>query len=563
MVVSKDILTSFPQVLPIPAKDYMQQEASSKGPQATVMAADEETPLLQDRRLSDGDDGDAGTSPDATPNPLSWTVLVILLIGELLSHADTTLIFAAAPQIASHLGSLRNVGWLATSYTVGVCAMQPLYGKLSDIFGRKQMLLFAYIVLSAGCTFCALSRNMVQIILARILSGVGGAGVMIMSSIIITDSVPRRDFAKYRSYINLATTLGRSIGGPIGGLVADTFGWPWLFWGRLPLFGLSILLVWGYLENHIPSKAAAEPAEAQDFRAKWAKIDFKGAVFLAKTIVSLILLLDSIDTGFNTPPFWFMFASVFVFGQLFVYIELFAAQSPIFDLRILARRNVALSYLVDYLQVFSQVGMMFSVPLYFQVTQRASAASSGARIVPAVVGNTIGALISGRVVKATRHHGLILVGTGFLGVASYTLIFFLWDGDTSFWESSVIIGGGLATGIAQSVSFVTMASHLDRTEVAMATSGFFLVSSLGTVTSVATSNVLLQAFFGKRLRSIDVPDQADFIDRITSDIGNINKLTGLIRDLVVDAFVRSLKSTYLAGIAGCLLSAGFAVMIRD
>jgi MFS family permease len=508
--MTKDNLVMFPD-LSSPKHSPSQPAGIMKSPQATVEAADEESPLLRNRPISDAA-SDAGTSESATYQRLPWTAITVLLLGELLSHADTTLIFAAAPQIASELGDLRGMGWLATAYTIGVCAMQPLYGKLSDIFGRKQMLLFAYGVLSVGCLFCALSRTLTHIILARVLSGIGGAGVMTMASIIITDSVPRRDFAKYRSYINLATTLGRSIGGPIGGLVADAFGWTWLFWGRLPLFAVSVVLIVWFLESSNPGKTFVRPPETQTFGSKWAKVDVKGALFLTKTIVSFILLLDSIEEGVNTASFWFLLASVIVFGQLFVYVELFATDSPIFNLRILTHRNVALSYLVDYLQVFSQVGMMFSVPLYFQVTQRASAASSGARIVPAVIGNTVGALISGSLVQISHRHGLMLVGTGLLGALSYASIFILWTGDTSFLASLVIVGGGFATGIAQSVSFVTMASHLDRSEVAMATGGFFLISSLGTVTAVTTSNVLLQTFFRKRLGYLDVPDKADVSD---------------------------------------------------
>lgn len=112
-----------------------------------------------------------------------------------------------------------------TAYTLGVCSTQPLYGRLSDIFGRKHILLLACGILSAGSVLCALSRTLTHMVLARALSGIGGAGVMTMASIIITDSVPRRDFAAYRSYISLATTLGRSIGWPLGGLVFHPYGY--------------------------------------------------------------------------------------------------------------------------------------------------------------------------------------------------------------------------------------------------------------------------------------------------------------------------------------------------
>ncbi|KAH7013083.1 major facilitator superfamily domain-containing protein [Ilyonectria destructans] len=380
-------------------------ERPIKFPNVLVNTVDEESPLL--------DHADGGTREDQPAkqgggNPLTASVMAILLLGELISHADTTLIFAAAPQIASELGSLRGVGWLATSYTLGVCSMQPLYGRLSDIFGRKAMLLFAYCILSIGCIICGTSTTLFQIIIGRAISGIGGAGVMTMASIIITDSVPKRDFAKYRSYINLATTLGRSIGGPIGGFISDYLGWQWLFWIRIPFFALSISLILISLKGDVdqtPDTDSDDSMQKQSFRQKWRKVDYKGALLLAKAIVSLILLLDVAGTGAFSPSVAFLTASVVVFGHLFVFWELFGAETPIFNLRILAKPNATLSYLVDYFQVFAQVGMMFSVPMYFQVTQRAPATASGAHIVPAVVANTFGALVSGKLMHISHCNG--------------------------------------------------------------------------------------------------------------------------------------------------------------
>ncbi|KEY74927.1 hypothetical protein S7711_10438, partial [Stachybotrys chartarum IBT 7711] len=522
-----------------------QDNAFTRSVNESVASTEEEAPLLlrqQDTRQQD--------SVPSTES-LSLGVMVVLLLGEFLAHADTTLIFAAAPHIASDLGDMRGAGWLATAYTVGVCTMQPLYGKLSDVFGRKHMLVLAYAVLFVGCVFCSVSRTLLQIIVFRAISGIGGAGVMTMASIIITDSVPKRDYAKYRSYINLATTLGRSVGGPLGGWITDAMGWPWLFWVRLPFFVLSACLIMMSLKSdHGPDNESRKVPSSMSFKEKWAKVDYKGAVLLAKTIVSLILLLNTMENSIGTTQFWVLLASFLVFSQLFVFWVLYGTDNPIFDLRILALPGTTLSYLVDYFQVFSQVGMMFSVPLYFQVTQRASTATSGAHIVPAVMANTVGALASGKLVQVTRRHRIILAATGALGAVTYALVFTRWNGNTNFWEALYVIPGGLATGVAQSASFVTMASHLEQKDMAMATGGFFLVSSLGTLSAVTMTNILFHGFFRRNLQlSIDMPDKAHFIKRITSDIDSIARLDGNLRQLVVNAFVCSLKTTYVSGLA--------------
>lgn len=200
-----------------------------------------------------------------------------------------------------------------------------------------------------------------------------------------------------------------------------------------------------------------------------------------------------------------------------MFWELFGAETPIFNLRILAKPNATLSYLVDYFQVFAQVGMMFSVPMYFQVTQGASDTASGAHIVPAVVANTFGALLSGKLLHISHRQKTILVSTGILGAWSYLLIFAFWNGHTSFWESLYVIPRSFATGLAQSAAFVPMASCLENQDLAMATGWFSLVSSLGTVSSVMVTNVMLQSSFRRNLeRVIEDPDKDDVSSSCTA-----------------------------------------------
>ena len=415
-----------------------------------------------------------------------------------MAHADTTLIFASAAHIASELGSLKNASWLAVAYTLAVCSTQPLYGKLCDVFGRKPVLLSAYTILSVGCVLCGTSTRIWQIVGGRVISGIGGAGVMTMASIVITDSVPKREIATYRSYINMATTLGRSVGGPLGGLIADKLGWQWLFFLRIPVFAVSILLLSLSLKQKHDPEAEEETIKVS-FSEKLAKVDFIGAFLLSSTITLCIVLVDEAGAGHITPLSLIMVALAGVFGNLFFFRQMFISKEPILDLRILARPNAALSYLINYLQVFAQVGMMFSVPMYFQVTQRASTTAAGAHLVPAVVANTAGALLSGAIIRKTQKFKPILIGTGLLGTVTYFLLFGRWNGPVSEAESLYIVPAGLATGMAQSAAFVSMASLLSPSQVAMATGVYFLTSSLGTVTGVTTTNLLISSFFKANL----------------------------------------------------------------
>jgi MFS family permease len=131
------------------------------------------------------------------------SILSVLLIGVFVSQADTSLVLATYAQISSDFNDLQSASWLLSSYMLSMCVSQALYGKLSDIWGRKAMLQVAYGLFALGSLFCGLGQSMPQLIAARAVQGMGGAGMVCLVSILITDLVPLRDVASYRSYVNI------------------------------------------------------------------------------------------------------------------------------------------------------------------------------------------------------------------------------------------------------------------------------------------------------------------------------------------------------------------------
>ncbi|OAX81258.1 hypothetical protein ACJ72_04397, partial [Emergomyces africanus] len=152
-------------------------------------------------------------------------ILSVLLIGVFVSQADTSLILATNGEIASKFDSLDKASWLMTSFILAMCVSQPMYGQLSNIFGRKNILLLAYTVFGLGTVMSGVGQSMEQVIWGRAVQGAGAAGMVSLVSILITDLVPMRDVATYRSYVNIAQTVGRSSGGAIGGYIAQLWGW--------------------------------------------------------------------------------------------------------------------------------------------------------------------------------------------------------------------------------------------------------------------------------------------------------------------------------------------------
>ena len=151
----------------------------------------------------------------------------MLLLGVFISQADQSLVLATYGKVSSDFDDLESGSWLISAYILAQCVAQPLYGKLSDIYGRKSCLQAAYVLFAIGTAGAGLAQSMGQVIASRAVQGAGGAGMVSMVSIIITDLVPVHEVASLRSYVNILQTTGRSCGGFIGGLLTQTLGWRW------------------------------------------------------------------------------------------------------------------------------------------------------------------------------------------------------------------------------------------------------------------------------------------------------------------------------------------------
>ncbi|EHA19520.1 hypothetical protein ASPNIDRAFT_178313 [Aspergillus niger ATCC 1015] len=392
-----------------------------------------------------------------------------------------------------------------------------------------------------------IGRDMATVILGRAISGIGGAGTMAMGSIIITDIVPRRDVAHWRAYINIAMTLGRSAGGPIGGWLTDTIGWRWSFIIQGPLAAVAALLVIWKLK-------LANPVTEKSIR----RVDFLGTFLLAVGIVTITVIMDQAGQSFawaslSTAILATLSLSAFV---AFVLVELYVAPEPIFELRMLRKPNVTPSYLIGSLQITAQVGMMFSVPLYFQVTSKASATVAGGHLVPAVIGNTLGGLIAGAFIRRTGQFKVLLILAGLVASVAYLLLILRWNGHTGFWESLYIIPGGMGTGFCSAAAFVSMTAFLMPQEVAMATGGYFLLFSFAMTAGVTVTNSLLGTVFKRQMEQhLTGPGAKKYmkiIERALSDTSYINGLQGHVRDVVVKGYVTGLRYTYCKSFESCI-----------
>jgi MFS family permease len=470
-----------------------------------------------------------------------WTVVPVSLLGVFIANFDGSLVVASSQQIASEFNALSSAPWLVTTFILAQCASQPLYGKLSDIFGRRSNLSVSYVFFAGGCFLCGSGRSYGAVLTGRAISGIGGAGMTALVSIIIADMVPVREIASWRSYVNIAATLGRALGGPLGGWVCDALGWRWAFYVQVPITLVGLLL------KVAQTLKLSNEEEDETLRQKIARVDILGAFMIAVTITSFLLILQFAAQP-QIPPIYLVILAVIFFlsGTLSYLIERRWAKEPILPIELLVNRAAASSYILGGLQVSAQYAVFYSTPLYFQISAHASIGNSGLHLVPAVVGNATAGLLSGYLISRTGRYKLLTIAANMLGCLGYLAITVRWHGNTNWWETLYIFCGGFASGTNQSTTFIHLAASLESEAMAIAGTMLYLFQSLFMLVGIQLATTVFRVGLGVKLdaRLSDVEHKSEIIRSALSSVRYVLGLPQTLRAIVVRAYVESLNNTF-------------------
>jgi MFS family permease len=487
------------------------------------------------------------TVPVGTTPVSVGRIVSVLLIGSFISSADGSLLYATHPIIASEFNALHDSSWLIASFALAQAVSQPLYGKLSDIYGRKAMLIFAYTLFTIGLVLVSVGQSMSTLIIGRVISGLGSSGMTSLVSILITDLVPLRDVATWRSYVNIVATTGRSIGGPLGGWMADTVGWRWSFLGQTPAAGIAILLI----AITLPSGTAGDH-DGSTRLSRFRRIDILGATCMTLSILGLLLPLEigGDRVAWSSPVVFILFAAAAIFGLLFLFVEGWVAKEPIVPIPLLRHRDVVASGSVMLCQCAAQTSLMFAVPLYFQITSRVSNTVAGAHLVPAVVGNALGGIVSGRIIRRTGRYKVLAIAATIFASIGYFLLIVRWHGSTSWPESLYIFPCGLAMGIVQSSLFISIQAGVEPQFSAIAASVLYLTQPTGNVAGLAIASAVLQGTLRQGLNrrleesGFRQPRRLRIIEKAVSDAHYIYRATPSIVRAVEGSYIDALMWTH-------------------
>ena len=493
--------------------------------------------------------------PEDGPRYLSHRQIVVVLwgvlAGMLLAALDMGIVGTALPRIVSELGGLDRLSWVVTAYLVTSTAATPLWGKVSDLYGRRLTFQAAIGIFLLGSALCGLSQDMTQLIAFRALQGIGGGGLFAIALSIVGDVIPPRERGRYQGYFGAVFGVSSVAGPLVGGWFTDGPGWRWIFYINLPV-GLVALAV--------TSIALKLPTVRREHR-----IDFLGAATIVAAVTCLLLYLDWRGSGYG----WTeggalaLLGGAAVLGALAVVVERRAAE-PIIPMRLFRNPVFRVGSAYSFLVGMPMLGAMVFLPLYLQAVKGLSPTASGLALLPAILGILSTSVTSGRLITRTgRYKAYPIAGAAVL-ITALLLLSRLSVG-TPYWRVALyeyLFGAGL--GLTMQTIVTAIQNAVNRRDLGAATSSVTFFRQMGGSIGAAVFGALLASrlthhLTGALAQAGARPGRggpAPAVD--TNDVEALQRLTGPVRELVLGAFSRALDDIFLAAVpfaAAALLAA--------
>lgn len=422
-------------------------------------------------------------------------ILIGVLLGLFLSALDQTIVSTALPRIVADLQGIELIGWVSTSYLLASTSMVPIYGKLSDIYGRKYVLLFGIVVFLLGSLLCGLAADMTQLVVFRGLQGFGAAALTSTAFAIPADLFAPAERARYMGLFGAVFGLSSVVGPFIGGLLTDNLSWHWVFFVNLPLGVIAL----GFIVAKLPRlHSGLTPA-----------IDYAGAATLLLTVIPflLALTLDKNDYPWTSPLILSMFAVSAVGLVLFLLIER-RAESPILPLHLFRIPTFTLTALIGVTVGATLFAAIFFLSLYLVNVLGVSATAAGTTLIPLTLSLVVGAMVSSQIVQRTGNYKWVIIAGMAIIVGSLWWLTTLTP-DTSIWMVRLrMIALGLGLGPSMPILNLAMQNAVPRTDLGAATASRQFFQQIGQVVGSAVFGALLTGVLTTSLSTSLAPIQA-------------------------------------------------------
>lgn len=404
------------------------------------------------------------------------SVIIALLIATFLTAIEGTIVSTAMPKIVDDLGGSHLYTWVISVYLLATVISTPIFGKLADLYGRKLMFTIGTVIFLIGSMLSGLSQSMEQLVLFRLIQGIGAGALTTIPFTIIGDIFEFELRAKIQGWISSVWGIAGIIGPLAGGFIVDTISWHWIFFLNLPFGIFALILLWTSLKEQLERKKQI--------------IDYAGITTFAICMTSFLYALTLLkDYRHVTPSIGALFAVAVVGLILFISIEA-KGKEPMLPLQLFKIKLVTISNIAGFLLGFVLVTVTFYIPLWVQGVTNLNATFSGIAMLPMSVTWPIGAVFSGKWLSRAPFSRAILTGISIIIAGCIGLLFFQ-TGTTVPWMMFVTAIIGFGFGLSFTAFTVAVQSAVDWKLRGAAMGSHNLMRNLGQAIGIAVSGLLL------------------------------------------------------------------------
>jgi EmrB/QacA subfamily drug resistance transporter len=494
-------------------------------------------------------------------------VLSGLMVGMLLAALDQTIVSTALKRIVEDFNGLEHYTWVVTAYLLTSTASTPLYGKISDLYGRRPVFQFAIITFLIGSFAAGAASSMTELIAFRAIQGLGAGGLMSLTFVIIGDIISPRERGKYQGYFGGVWGLSSVAGPLLGGYFSDhaqilgVTGWRWIFYINLP-FGIAALIITS-MSLHIP-KVKREHS-----------IDYLGALLLVSGVSALLLGISVYgpQDGWQASQTLLTLAAALALILLFIFQES-RAKEPILPLTLFKNHTFSVTSVMAFIIGAGMFGAIIMLPLYLQVVKGDSATSAGLKLIPFMIGIVSMSIVSGKLITKHGHYkrypiiGLALMTVGIAMLSTLTAT-------TPFWKLSIyaiLIGAGL--GFSMQTVVIALQNAVDFKDLGVATSANTFFRSIGATIGVALFGTVYASRLAHNLpieiEKLKASNPAALVGATPEKFVALKENTAVLKTFtpelqagIINAFVNSFHIVFLTAVPITVIGFFIAFMLRE